>query len=83
LTTGALRPAHSAYSATALSIHAAAQHIEKARTNGGIAMKLLKFIFPRPVSRRDAEIAYLSASASLYDLEMREREIARGKFAAY
>lgn len=51
-------------------------------------MKLLKFIFPhpvfaRPVSRRDAEMAYLAASVSLYDLEMREREITRGKFAAY
>ena len=46
-------------------------------------MKLLKFIFPRPVSRRDAEMAYLSGSASLYDLEMREREITRGKFAGY
>lgn len=46
-------------------------------------MKLLKFIFLRPISRRDAEMAYLAASASLYDLEMREREITRGKFAAY
>lgn len=46
-------------------------------------MKLLKFIFPSRVSRRDAEIAYLAESASLYDLEMREREITRGKFAAY
>jgi hypothetical protein len=46
-------------------------------------MKLLKFIFPRPMSRRDAEMAYLSGSVSLYDLEMREREITRGKFAAY
>lgn len=38
-------------------------------------------IFPRPVSRAEAELAYLRASANLYDLEMREREIARGKFA--
>jgi hypothetical protein len=44
-------------------------------------VKLLKFIFPRQLSRRDAEMAYLAGSASLYDLEMREREIARGKFA--
>jgi hypothetical protein len=46
-------------------------------------MKLLKFIFPRQLSRRDAELAYLRGAANLYDLEMREREIARGKFAAY
>lgn len=46
-------------------------------------MKLLKFIFTSPVSRRDAEMAYLAGSASLYDLEMREREITRGKFAGY
>lgn len=46
-------------------------------------MKLIQFIFPRRLSRRDAEIAYLSASANLYDLEMREREIMRGKFAGY
>lgn len=82
LTTKALHRAHSAYSVTSVLIHAAMQHIAEARTNGGIAMKLLKFIFPRPISRRDAEMAYLSGSASLYDLEMREREIARGKFAA-
>jgi hypothetical protein len=62
-------------------MNAATQHIERARTNGGIAMKLLKFIFPRQLSRRDAEMAYLAGSASLYDLEMREREIALGKFA--
>jgi hypothetical protein len=46
-------------------------------------MRFLAKLFPRPVSRRDAELAYLRASANLYDLEMREREIARGKFAAY
>ena len=46
-------------------------------------MKLLQFVLPRRLSRRDAEIAYLSAAVSLYDLEMREREITRGKFAGY
>lgn len=34
-------------------------------------------------SRRDAELAYLNASVSLYDLERREREIEAGKFATY
>jgi hypothetical protein len=46
-------------------------------------MSFLAKLFPRPVSRAEVELAYLRASANLYDLEMREREIARGKFAAY
>ena len=46
-------------------------------------MKLIQFIFPRRLSRHDAEIAYLAESASLYDLERRERDIERGKFADY
>jgi hypothetical protein len=74
---------HNAYSRLWVFIHAATQHIYKATTNGGIAMKLFKFVFPRRQSRRDAEIAYLTSSVSLYDLEMREREIDRGKFANY
>ena len=32
--------------------------------------------------REASELAYLHASVSIYDLECREREIARGKFAA-
>jgi hypothetical protein len=40
-------------------------------------------LFPRPISRTEAELNYLCDSANLYDLEMREREIARGKFARY
>jgi hypothetical protein len=36
--------------------------------------------FMTPPSRRDREQAYLEASANRYDLEMREREIMRGKF---
>lgn len=44
-------------------------------------MTFLSKIFPRPISRHEAELAYLRAAANLYDLEMREREIARGKFA--
>jgi hypothetical protein len=42
---------------------------------------LLKYIFPIPASRAAAERAYLDGSASLYDLECREREIDQGKFA--
>jgi hypothetical protein len=46
-------------------------------------MSFLAKLFPRPISRAEAELAYLRGAANLYDLEMREREIARGKFAAY
>lgn len=34
-------------------------------------------------SRRDYEIDYLNEAVSLYDLECRERDIARGKFAGF
>jgi len=44
---------------------------------------LIRRLFPRPMSRREAELAYLNASVSLYDLERREAEIAHGKFAAF
>ena len=46
---------------------------------------MMKFIadwFPKPRSRRDCELDYLNAAVSRYDLERREREIDRGKFAA-
>lgn len=59
------------------------QHMGRATTLGGILMTLLNFVFPRRQSRHDAEIAYLSAAVSRYDLEMREREIERGKFANF
>lgn len=45
-------------------------------------MILFRNLFPRRQSRREAELAYLNASVSLYDLERREREIAGGKFAS-
>ena len=38
-------------------------------------------LFPRRQTRREAELAYLSAAVSLYDLECREREVDRGLFA--
>jgi hypothetical protein len=34
----------------------------------------------RGPSRQDAELDYLNGAASRVDLEMREREIARGRF---
>jgi len=46
-----------------------------------MTMNLIRRLFPRPMSRREAELAYLNASVSRYDLERREAEIAHGKFA--
>ena len=46
-------------------------------------MTLFRNLLPRRLSRREAELAYLNQSVSLYDLECREREIAQGKFAGY
>lgn len=46
-------------------------------------MSFLAKLFPRPITRAEAELAYLRGAANLYDLEMREREIARGKFAQF
>ena len=34
----------------------------------------------RGVTRAEAELAYLNGAASRIDLEMREREISRGRF---
>ncbi|NEY90210.1 DUF3563 family protein [Tabrizicola oligotrophica] len=46
-------------------------------------MTFLRTFFPRRQSRREAELAYLAQSVSLYDLERREREVDLGKFAGY
>ena len=46
-------------------------------------MTLFQKLFPRRQSRREAELAYLNAAVSRYDLERREREIALGKFAGH
>lgn len=46
-------------------------------------MTLFQNLFPRRQSRREAELAYLNAAVSLYDVECREREIAAGKFARF
>jgi hypothetical protein len=44
-------------------------------------MTFLKRLFTRHETRREAEMAYLNAAVSRYDLERRERDIALGKFA--
>ena len=44
-------------------------------------MNFLRSLFTPKPTRREAELAYLNAAVSLYDLERREREIAQGKFA--
>jgi hypothetical protein len=46
-------------------------------------MTFLAKLFPRQMTRAEAELAYLRGAANLYDLEMRERDIARGKFANF
>ena len=45
------------------------------------AMSFFRRFFPRLKSRRELELEYLAGAANRYDLENREREIARGKFA--
>lgn len=47
-----------------------------------IAQFISRFL-PQLPSRAALEMAYLNGSVSLYDLEAREREVDRGKFAAY
>lgn len=46
-------------------------------------MSFFAQLFPRGMTRSEAERAYLNGSVSRYDLECRERDIARGKFAGY
>lgn len=75
--------AHDAIAAVDLAEIAATQHIQGREDMKEIIMHLLaNFLRPRP-TRREAELAYLNEAVSLYDLERREREIARGKFAGH
>ncbi len=46
-------------------------------------MTLLKRLFARRPSRQELERAYLNQAVSLYDLECRERDIDKGKFAGF
>lgn len=46
-------------------------------------MAIIRFLFPRSISRREAEYAYLNGAVTLIDLERREREIMAGKFKGY
>lgn len=46
-------------------------------------MPILARLFPRGQTRSEAEREYLNQSVSRYDLECRERDIARGMFAGY
>lgn len=46
-------------------------------------MALFRILFPRRKTRAEFEHAYLCAAVSRYDLEQREREVARGRFAGY
>jgi hypothetical protein len=44
---------------------------------------LIERLFPRQMNRLEREAAYLNESVSLYDLECRQRDISRGKFAGF
>ncbi len=46
-------------------------------------MTLFRTLFPHRQTRREAELAYLNQAVSRYDIEQREREIERGKFARF
>lgn len=46
-------------------------------------MTFLSRLFQRRPDRRTLELNYLNEAVSLYDLERREREIERGKFAGF
>ena len=46
-------------------------------------MSLFRNLFARRKSRAEFEHDYLCESVSRYDLEQREREVARGRFAGY
>ncbi|MGV8988584.1 MAG: hypothetical protein ACOH2H_20155 [Cypionkella sp.] len=46
-------------------------------------LRLIRRVFPVIPTRADRELAYLNGSVSLYDLEARELEIDRGKFARF
>ena len=61
---------------------AAPPHISGGRMNGVSEMSYLRHLFPRRLSRREAELGYLNAAVSRNDLERREREIDQGKFAS-
>ena len=64
-------------------ICAATQHINGRESKRSISMQIFRNLFRRRQSRQDAEMAYLNDSVSLYDLECREIEIAKGKFAGF
>lgn len=46
-------------------------------------MDFFQHFLRRPLTRREAEMAYLNQAVSLYDLECRERDVAAGRFAGY
>ena len=43
----------------------------------------LSALFPKAPTRHEMEMDYLSKSVSIYDLERREREVARGRFRSF
>lgn len=79
-----MRVTHNSKAAMGLLIHAAAQHITgREEQNRRDIMSLFRNLFARRKSRAEFEHDYLCESVSRYDLEQREREVARGRFAGY
>ena len=51
--------------------------------NGVNTMNKFLKLLPRRKTRHEAELEYLNGAVSIYDLECREREIERGRFAQF
>lgn len=51
--------------------------------NGVNTMTKFLKLLPRRKTRHEAELEYLNGAVSIYDLECREREIERGRFAQF
>jgi hypothetical protein len=82
-----MRPLHSAFPAAGLTKDRQSAYVLIGEATGVTMMfkswfsGFLGHVFTNGVDRASRERAYLNAAVSRYDLESREREIDRGKFA--
>ena len=76
-----MHPGHAGHAPHALEIHVAAHKINSGRREKEKTMKLFNRLFAPFPSRRDLERAYLEEAVTIADLERRQREIDRGRFA--
>ena len=60
-----------------------AAYYQQGGNNGVNTMNKFLKLLPRRKSRHEAELEYLNGAVSIYDLECREREIERGRFAQF